>query len=592
MGRIEQYTDPVSGINSTFAYNDKGRKLQEVVNYGSFTAKHDYTYYANGQIETYTGPDNILHTYTYDGAARLASIDIAGVGPITVNEYTWNSPKTLTFPGGTTRNFEFTPEMQPETIQGSDPAGNPVQDYSYLYSLSGNVTGLTTSDGATTYDYDNVYRLESATGPAADTIDDEAFTYDALGNRLTSLEAVGSITYNADNQIEGYSTASGSVSFQYDNAGNLKQKSTPSGTWDYLYNAAGRLVEVQLDTVTKATYGYDPFGRRLWKNVVGDATTYFHYSDEGLVAEFNGSGTLTKSYGYMPGSMWSTDPLYMATDEEAGKGWSYYWYHNDHLGTPKYMTDTSGAIVWAAVAEAYGATQVQISSVTNNLRFPGQYQDGESGLHYNYHRYYDPATGGYNRLDPLRDSLNWYGYVGGNPVVNMDPLGLKYAEMYGNYGAAGGAFAGAVASGVLDVGTGGINIPLTAAEIAFTSAIGYGAGYLLGSFVDYLDDYFNDGFGGYSCFAKPPSDARNPDGPKAPGKPTAEEGYRDPKGGEKWVTNPNGRGSGWLDDKGRVWVPTGPGGSAHGGPHWDVQTPGKGGRRGPHDNIYPGGRVR
>jgi len=54
------------------------------------------------------------------------------------------------------------------------------------------------------------------------------------------------------------------------------------------------------------------------------------------------------------------------------------------------------------------------------------------------------------------------------------------------------------------------------------------------------------------------------------------EGFKDPKSGEQWVKNPNGRGSGWLDDKGNVWVPTGQGGSAHGGPHWDVQTPGGG----------------
>jgi len=86
---------------------------------------------------------------------------------------------------------------------------------------------------------------------------------------------------------------------------------------------------------------------------------------------------------------------------------------------------------------------------------------------------------------------------------------------------------------------------------------------------------------------------------RAPGRPTAADGYVPPKGGAgsrgEMVKNPNGPGRGYLDDKGNVWVPTGtagaPGtgttGPAHGGPHWDVESPGGG-----HTNVYPGGRVR
>jgi RHS repeat-associated protein len=86
-------------------------------------------------------------------------------------------------------------------------------------------------------------------------------------------------------------------------------------------------------------------------------------------------------------------------------------------------------------------------------------------------------------------------------------------------------------------------------------------------------------------FAKPPQDAYDPNGPKAPGKPGSETGFRDPRRGENWVPNPNGRGSGWEAHDGRVWVPTGPRpGNAHGGPHWDVQTPG---RPREYENVYP-----
>nr|WP_241090975.1 polymorphic toxin type 37 domain-containing protein [Pseudomonas viridiflava] len=87
-------------------------------------------------------------------------------------------------------------------------------------------------------------------------------------------------------------------------------------------------------------------------------------------------------------------------------------------------------------------------------------------------------------------------------------------------------------------------------------------------------------------FAKPPENAYDPNGPKAPGKPSAEDGFQDPKGGDNWVPNSNpgegGNSHGWQDAKGNVWVPTGQGGRSHGGPHWDVQTPGGG-----YTNIKP-----
>ncbi|MCW8923896.1 MAG: RHS domain-containing protein [Gammaproteobacteria bacterium] len=105
-----------------------------------------------------------------------------------------------------------------------------------------------------------------------------------------------------------------------------------------------------------------------------------------------------------------------------------YYVHNDHLGTPKAMTNESGVKVWGAVHDPFGLAAVDVgSSVELNVRFPGQYYDVESGMHYNYFRYYDPAAGRYLTSDPigLDGGLNTYLYALANPIRLIDFFGLN-----------------------------------------------------------------------------------------------------------------------------------------------------------------------
>jgi RHS repeat-associated protein len=104
-----------------------------------------------------------------------------------------------------------------------------------------------------------------------------------------------------------------------------------------------------------------------------------------------------------------------------------YYVHNDHIGTPLVMSDESGIQVWRAVYGPFGkATVDATSNVELNVRFPGQYYDSETGLHYNYYRYYDVDIGRYLTSDPigLAGGVNTYGYVGSNPIRWTDYYGL------------------------------------------------------------------------------------------------------------------------------------------------------------------------
>lgn len=116
-----------------------------------------------------------------------------------------------------------------------------------------------------------------------------------------------------------------------------------------------------------------------------------------------------------------------------------FYYHNDHLGTPQAMTDPDGRVVWQAEYRPFGAASLEEDPdgdgkpTTNNQRFPGQYFDAETGLHYNWHRYYEPETGRYLQPDPtgIREGRNHlYVYVSNNPVSLIDPKGLEAQLCY------------------------------------------------------------------------------------------------------------------------------------------------------------------
>jgi len=142
------------------------------------------------------------------------------------------------------------------------------------------------------------------------------------------------------------------------------------------------------------------------------------------------------------------------------------YIHTDHLGTPLLLTDANQQVVWRATAEPFGRTAPSVNQVVFNLRFPGQYEDPETGLQYNNARHLDPVTGRYMQPDPVGQSAdaNLYPYVLGDPVNLVDPYGLAWSD-----------FGRGMAEGLVVGGAFGV-----AAEIVGTNPYGRGALVVVG----------------------------------------------------------------------------------------------------------------
>jgi RHS repeat-associated protein len=112
------------------------------------------------------------------------------------------------------------------------------------------------------------------------------------------------------------------------------------------------------------------------------------------------------------------------------------YFLNDHLNTTQILTDATGTVIWQGDFLPFGQVQEVVNLQNNRFRFPGQILDSESGLHYNWHRYYDPGTGRYISPDPigLVGGGNLYAYVENDPVNWIDPMGL-YRDIAGGFGA-------------------------------------------------------------------------------------------------------------------------------------------------------------
>ena len=210
----------------------------------------------------------------------------------------------------------------------------------------------------------------------------------------------------------------------------------PDGENQYFqYDTENQLVRAEIKKKAGNTeiweYAYDPFGRRLSKErkdkLAWTSTepkrTRFVWDGSRLAQEYTYKGSYTHIYTDQD----SYEPLaqifYNAKDEK-----QYLAYiHTDQIGIPREMTDMYGNLLWYGEYSAWGRLNRDERIYPNAhqpFRLQNQYYDRETGLHYNYFRYYEPETGRFISQDPV-------GLLGGDNLYRFAPNAINWIDLWG-----------------------------------------------------------------------------------------------------------------------------------------------------------------
>jgi len=390
----------------------------------NITYSYDSTSVTYGK-ERLTGRTDSSGSYTfyYDARGNVTKEEKTINSVLYTTQYSYNKDNVLTsitHPSG--RTISYTLDVTGRVIQvDTTLSGNPkTLASSITYLPYGGITGLTFGNTLSlTHGHDNQYRTSSI---VVGSILDRIYNYDANGNVTfiddsesagnETLETAGIYSYDQGTNLLADMWREVPVVYDYDENGNTISANNRT----FSYDLSNRLITVQEGSTTLGQYVYNGLNQRIKKTVQGQ-TAIFHYDLQGrLIAETNESGTTLAEYFYL-----GDQPLAMIRPGEA-----LYYYHNDHLGTSQILTDDTGAVSWKAVYTPFGEAEIVVATVENPLRFLGQYYDQETGLHYNWHRYYDPRTGRYLTPDAigLKGGSNLFIYVNANPLIYIDPLGM------------------------------------------------------------------------------------------------------------------------------------------------------------------------
>jgi RHS repeat-associated protein len=409
---VDNLTSAADNDSSISMGYDPAGRLTSVTTGGSVlpVATISYTYDANGNRISMVDMQNGITSYQYDVLNRLISLMNPQAEAVSFTYDFLNRRTGVILPNGVQVGYSYDAASRLISLVHQITGVN-IDSFSYSHDKVGNRTSMTDLSGTHAYGYDNLYRLISAAHPQPAN-PAELYTFDPVGNRLSSAQHPN-WSYDTNNRLLSFN----GTSFTYDNNGNMISRTDQTGTTTYQYDAENRLVGINKPDGAVIAYRYDPFGRRIEKNVNGTIIRYL-YDAEDILYEMDESNNILARYTHGSGV---DEPLIMRRD-----GASYY-YHADGLGSITHITDAAGNIVQSYVYSAFGEIVTQDGSLPNSYTYTGREHDPESGLYYYRARYYDAKVGRFLQTDPIGyagGDVNMYAYVANNPVNWVDPTGL------------------------------------------------------------------------------------------------------------------------------------------------------------------------
>ena len=283
-------------------------------------------------------------TMLYDGAARLTRLTTTSGGAIDLSYDLAGRLTGTTRPNGTSSTHSYDAAGRLAGLLHSLGVSDFL-DLGFGYDAAGNITAITEPGEVRSFGYDDLNRLVTA-GTAALP---ESYGYDPAGNRTVSHRSNSHSHDDANRLLEDQQFL-----YLYDLNGNLTAK-TDKATSDltsYSYDAQNQLTRIDFPGGGYAEYKYDGLGRRIEKDVDGTITRYV-YDGTDIVMTFDDLGVLQARVNHGDRV---DQPLFMA------RGGQATYYHGDHLGSVRALSDAGGAVVNSYAYDAFGNTTAARSS--------------------------------------------------------------------------------------------------------------------------------------------------------------------------------------------------------------------------------------
>jgi len=428
IGRLTSVAD-TAGCCYAIGYDERGN-----VHFAQRTIGSSYStlwqgYDNAGRPSGFTYPSGIYVGYLRDAQGRVNEVYLNTVGSSTNQVVAWigNAPfgpmDYITYGNNVYGAYHLDADYSISNIQQQNSSATYLQNITYTLDNNNNVTGISDAVNAAngqTLGYDIISRLTSAVSGTSG-YGSYGWTLDKVGNRLSQTFGSTTTNYSYTSGTNRLS-AIGSTSVTTNADGNITSiPPANSGTPATLaYGADGRLTSVTGSPIG-ATFVTDFMGERFSKTEPGSHPTYYTYGMDGALLEETNNGT-TIDYIYADGR-----PIAMFLPTSGGTSGTMYYIHDDRIGQPQFVTNSSQSVVWSTTYQPHGSSGLITGSITQNLRFPGQYFDVETGFNYNHFRDYMPNLGRYLESDPIgiKGGLNPFLYAGANPLKFFDRAGLQ-----------------------------------------------------------------------------------------------------------------------------------------------------------------------